>query len=137
MREVKDAKGRALRIRSVSGVNAFAGMIEGTPFLSRKWRVLTGRRWMEAGAGRLVHGLSEIELELEAPDARKQDWPARERWTAVLVGADGCSHTTELLLELHWYQEGGDPMARLQEIVSAIDFAAHAAVRQVDNSFYD
>lgn len=131
MRNARDINGHAVHVESVTAESAFAGMIEGNPFLDRKWRVLTGNEWMKQ-PGRLVHGLDAIARELAQMDVRHSVWADNERWEARIVDDIDFGAWTQRVLLLRWYQQGGDPMARLQEIIESFDFCALAVTVPVE-----
>lgn len=50
MREFLDCNGTSLSLMEINGCNAYEYMVEGAPYLSRKWRLITGRKaMMESG----------------------------------------------------------------------------------------
>ncbi|WP_431103897.1 hypothetical protein [Roseateles noduli] len=128
-----DVNGYAVHLLSVTARNTHDGVIEGNPYLERKWRVVMGRKWMEQ-PGHLVHAIDEIERELAAIDSRHAVWGPNERWEAVVADQIDFEASTQRVLTLRWYQEGGDPMARLQEIIAGLDFRALAVAVPVDLS---
>lgn len=133
MRNTLDLNGHAVHLLSVTGENSFNGVIEGNPYLQRKWRVVMGRKWMEQ-PGHLVHAIDDMERELAAMDSRHEVWGPIERWEAVVADQIDFGASTQRMLSLRWYQEGGDPMARLQEIIAGLDFRALAVTTPVDLS---
>ena len=63
MRILQDKNGFAVKIDVIRGEDAYAGMIEGTPYLARRFRLLQGQREM-GKPGHFVHGLDELEREI-------------------------------------------------------------------------
>jgi hypothetical protein len=124
MRTLTDINGYSIRPEHVRGEDAYAGMLEGTPYLARKLRLLGGRRQMER-RGVFVHGLGELEREIAETPRDSSTWAPNERWTARLVGPTDWKRRVRQYLELTWYQEGEDPMKRLAELVSTLDFERH------------
>jgi hypothetical protein len=129
MRDFKDCNGLKLRLLSVSGEDTFEGLLEGSPYMVRKFRIHGGRKWMDT-PGHYCPGLDELEREIATLDRDHGVWPPRYGWTATLVtgwdqdGWRGC-------LTVRWYDEIiDDPLSRLQEILSGIDFSSSCVKEQ-------
>jgi hypothetical protein len=133
MRELIDVKGYRVHIESVSGYDAYSGMLEGTPYLARKLRLLRCKKAMVT-PGNYVFGVPELEREIAALDGTCTEWAPREEWHARLSGGIHHRQATERVAHITWYQEGADPMRRLQEIVETLDFLAIAVQVKVDVS---
>jgi hypothetical protein len=133
VRELTDIKGYRVYVESVSGHNWYSGMIEGTPYLARKLRLSMSKDVMKR-PGNFVVGLPELEREIEALDKKCTEWAPREAWNARV--SDGVNYRERIsrVAHIHWFQEGIDPMRRLQEIVEALDFLAIAVQVKVDIS---
>ncbi|MDK2124134.1 hypothetical protein [Parachitinimonas caeni] len=123
MRTMEDAKGIVLFLDWVRGEDAYAGMLEGTPYLARKFRLLRGRTAMNS-PGVYVHGLDELEAEIATLSRDTPIWAPRESWCARLLEAPDWHLRLQNYLLIQWYQEGGDPMATLSSIVATLDFRA-------------
>ena len=131
MRPLKDIKGIIVHPESISGRDAYASMLEGTPYLARKFRLLQGRSLMES-PGSFVFGLDELEREIARLPRDTSVWPPNECWRARLVGAIDWGKFLRLSLTVHWYQEGGDPMEKLADLVATLDFSAFAKEEAVE-----
>jgi len=131
MRQLQDKSNLVVRIERIVGVNAFAGMIEGTPRLDRKWRIMNGRREMQR-PGVLVYGLDQLEAELTTPLQADLDWAPGEKWTARLVGPADLEKKTELFMDLTWYQAAEDPIERLAAILKDVSFMSYCGSRALD-----
>src|SRR5687768_9282551 len=112
MRTLIDANQTPLRIHWIQGRDAYDGMLEGTPYLARKFRLMRARTAMQQ-PGLLVVGLSELESELEELDPQTTAWAPNEEWTARLVSEADWRTKTRRYVVLMWFQSGGDPMERL------------------------
>ena len=136
MRPMTDKNGLEVRIDTVSGYDVYAGMLEGTPWLARKMRLRQGQSSMST-PGHYVDGIDLLERELEYLPRTYEIWAPNERWTASVVTPtvaaapiDKGTHTEwpghRHVLVVHWYQEGGDPLSRLAEIIARIDFMQYS-----------
>lgn len=125
MRQLKDKKGYPVSVSSIQGM---AGIIEGSPYMLRRWRHLKAKKDMEENKGVLYWGLKELEKEIETLGRNTDKWPAQEHWQAnigasLYLGSDGDTYQRESQrLKIVWFQEGGDPMEALKNIVSQIYF---------------
>ena len=133
MRKLTDVNGHRVDIESVSGRYAYSGMLEGTPYLARKFRVSHSKHVMER-PGNYVFGVPELEREIETLDRTCTEWAPREEWHARLSDGFVPLQGTTRVANITWFQEGGDPMRRLQEIVAGLDFLAIAVQVEVDLS---
>lgn len=133
VRELIDVNGYRVHIESVSGRNAYSTMLEGTPYLARKFRLISCKRLMER-PGNYVFGLPELEREISVLDRTCTEWAPREQWMARLSDGIESRQGTARVAHIFWYQEGGDPMRRLQEIVEGLDFLAIATQVKADPS---
>jgi hypothetical protein len=140
MRTMLDKKGLELRIHHIEGYDAYDGMLEGTPWLVRRLRIRQGQLEMSQ-TGQYVDGIALLEREL-TDEPRGDNWPPNEQWTARLVtltewgaSVDKGTHTEwpghRHAVVIHWYQEGGDPMSRLAEIVAGLDFMRYSVREDV------
>jgi hypothetical protein len=126
VRDFRDRNGVKLRLLSVSGEDSFDGLLEGSPYMVRKLMIVEGRRWLST-TGRYCDGLDELEREVAAMDRDYHVWPPRYRWTATLV-TNWDEAGDRGRLAVLWYEDSdGDllsaSLARLQEILSGIDFS--------------
>ncbi len=121
MRKITDKSGFETFIEFVKGENAFAGLQEGTPYLVRKMRLSSGRQNMRM-PGCYFHGLDDIERELNAMPPNHNVWPHNEKWTAKLVSASQGNARRREYLVVHWFQQDEDPMQRLRDILSGLEF---------------
>lgn len=124
MRDYRDRNGLKLRLLSVSGENGFEGILEGSPYMLRRLRIVDGRRWLDT-PGRYFVGLDELEAQVAAMDRDHHVSPPQYRWTATLVTDldrdAGCRGRLTVL----WYDDDlpSAPLSRLQEILLGIDFS--------------
>ena len=84
--------------------------------------------------GHYVSGVPELEREIATLDRECDNWAPREKWTAHLDGGINFKEGTTRVAQITWYQEGGDPMHRLQEIVATLDFLAISVQVKADLS---
>jgi hypothetical protein len=144
MRKMTDGKGVEVAIEIVRGDDAYATMIEGTPYLARKFRLHQCRQSMKH-IGNYVDGVEELERELAAMSPREEVWAPNERWYAKLITAtdwetsadrEASGETRRLghrhVLTVHWYQQGGDPMARLANLVGGLDVMQYSQAEVVE-----
>jgi hypothetical protein len=131
MRDMTDSKGIIVRPESVTGDDAYAGMLEGTPYLARRFRLIQGRNAMTQ-PGVLVYGLDELEREIEVTSRDTDLWAPNERWTARLVSDVDYKNMVRHYMLLTWYQRAEDPMQRLSDIVKTLDFRRHSQQETVD-----
>ena len=131
MRDLTDSEGVIVRPESIAGEDAYAGMLEGTPYLARKFRLIQGRNAMTQ-PGVLVHGLDDLEREIEVTPRDTDLWAPNERWTAHLVSGVDYARMVRRCMVLVWYQSAEDPMERLSRIVKTIDFQWHSQQEAVD-----
>lgn len=121
MREFLDCNGIPLNLMEIRGCDAYEGMLEGTPFMCRKWRLITGRNAMKE-PGVYVQGLDVLESEIARLDRHTDVWPPREKWTARLHGCDDWEQKVRYELYIIWYQEAIDSMQFISSIISSLDF---------------
>ncbi len=138
MRNFKDNKDYEVCVSSISGDNAFSGLLEGTPYMARRVRLRKARRDLEQRKGMYCWGLDELEKELQRLDKDTGIWPDKERWVASVGVSEYLGCENELYkyenknLRIHWFQEGGDPMEKLKFIVSNIDFLSLCVTEVVE-----
>jgi hypothetical protein len=133
MRTLTDINGFSIRPEDVQGVDSHARLHDGRPYLARRFRLFFGRRQMQR-RGVFVHGLDELEREIAMTPHDSSTLPPNERWTAHLVGPTDWQRRVRQYLDFIWYQEGADPMKRLAELVSTLDFKRHCHEEAVDDS---
>ena len=131
MRKMVDAKGVVVTAEFVRGEDAYAGMLEGTPYLARKFRLMQGQQMMKR-AGTIVLGLDELEREIAVTTRDSDNWAPNERWTARLIGTTDRGRNIRRYLILIWYQKGIDPMLRLANLVTDLDFLRLSQEEPVD-----
>ena len=135
MRKMTDKNGVELHIDTINGTDAYSGMLEGTPYLASKMRLSVGRSGMNDG-GTYVDGLDRLERELDAMPRDHDIWPPNERWSARIVTPTRTGSNPDMTSEdvwichrhfmtVDWYQQGGDPLTRLTDIVAGLDFMQH------------
>lgn len=124
MRELRDAAGLRLRIEDIRGHNAYAGLLEGSAYLSHRFRLIRSQSTARQ-RGNYVHGLEELERALQTLPRDTEVWAPREEWSAKLIGETDVRRSQREVLWVYWRQEGGDPMLRLAQIVSGLSFARH------------
>lgn len=128
MRQYKDEKGYQLTVDSIQGDDSFSGILEGSAYMVRKMRFIKAKRDIEQNLGVLYWGLDELEKEIESLERTTDIWPPKERWVAFVgvssyLGKNGDVYKYEnKRLKIVWFQEGGDPMETLKNIISKIDF---------------
>ena len=123
MRIFTDKNAKTVHVVSLSGNDSFAGIIEATPYLVKRHRLIQGCRYMEECQGGYVHGLDELEQEIKIRGKNDDIWPPQERWVAKLVSRSvKAEQSGNCCVTARWYQEGGDPFEMLKTIVSNIDF---------------
>jgi hypothetical protein len=125
MRELKDKTGRIITIDKIEAEDAFQGVLEGTPYLIRKLRLISAQKYIEK-QGYIFHSIHELQQDLDTCDKDSSDLPLREIWSAqVSTGAKYVNDHDKFrsdVLNIKWYQEGGDPFKKLNEIVSNLNF---------------
>lgn len=132
MRKMTDQNGVEIHVDMVRGDDAYAAMLDGTPYLARKMRLSHGRARMKE-IGTYVDGLDCLERELDAMARDHEIWAPNERWTARIVTPTRCEPNPDTTSEdvwichrqfmtVDWYQQGGDPLTRLADIVAGLDF---------------
>lgn len=126
MRMLNDAAGVVAKIDVIRGCDAYAGMLEGTPYLARRFRLMQCRKMMES-RGQFVHGLDLLEQEISALPREIKHWAPNERWSAKLVWGEDFQRSVRRYVIVHWYQEAEDPMHRLTRIVEAMTLAECSA----------
>lgn len=131
MRPMKNKQGIAVTIESIQGEFARAGMLEGTPYLGRKLRLLQGRHAMER-PGCYVDGLDALEQEIARLDRSCDVWAPDERWSARLVTPTDWPSCLRRHVHIYWYQDVGDPFARLATIFAELDFIKYCATEKDD-----
>ncbi|BBB68972.1 hypothetical protein UNDYM_4719 [Undibacterium sp. YM2] len=120
MRLLTDKAGFTATLESIHGLDSFSGLLEATPFLLRKLRQAQMRRTTEQ-PGHHFPGMDDLTQELRDMPSDYQVWPDKEYWYAKLVRSPEWSANRRLFVVLYWYQEGDDPLKRLEEIVSTIN----------------
>lgn len=131
MREFLDCNGIPLSLMEIRGCDAYEGMLEGTPFLCRKWRLITGRDALNE-QGVYVHGLDALEVEIASLDSRSDVWPPCEKWSARLHGCDDWEQKVRYELRIIWYQGAVDPMQEISAIISDLDFKQYCKQIPID-----
>ncbi|MFK0255544.1 hypothetical protein [Streptomyces sp. NPDC090445] len=103
------------------------GMIEGTPSLHRRFRVMQWEKQLAGASGLYVHDLDGIRADAAA---RVDTWLPRAGVQARLsaswcpAGVTGPGHSE---LSVVWFQQPAeDPFGRLAEIVRPLDWTALA-----------
>ncbi|MFJ5546858.1 hypothetical protein [Streptomyces sp. NPDC093225] len=103
------------------------GMIEGTPYLHRRFRIRQLEKRLAASRGLYVHDLDGIRADAAA---RVDTWLPRVRVQARLTAywlPDGVIDDGHTELSVVWFQHPGeDPFGRLAEIVRPLDWPALA-----------
>jgi hypothetical protein len=134
VRKYKDKTGLNLDLFSITGEDAFSGMLEGSPYMVRKYRLLKANN-MIGKKGVFYYGQEEIEQELSTLPKDTDIWPADERWYAV-IGANnylGGGKVKRERLSIHWYQQGENPMEKLQLIIEQLDFQLLCLTTEVED----
>jgi hypothetical protein len=115
------------RMRELSMWDDREGMLEGTPYLHRRLRVIQLDKLAATSAGLYIHGLEGIRADAAA---RVDSWLPGARVRARLTagwrpaGVTGFGETT---LSVEWFQQlADDPFARLAEIVRPLDWRSLA-----------
>jgi len=125
MRQLSDKGGMKLQIDQIQGVNSFSGMIEGTPYLMRKFRLHCAKPFAEK-PGHIFDSVEALEKDLESCEPDSVDWPEKEHWTAEISNGTsfdaGRDTFSSRKLTVGWYQEGDDPFERLREIMTRLYF---------------
>ncbi|WP_426172033.1 hypothetical protein [Pseudoduganella sp. R-34] len=119
MRKLKDSVGVVAKIDFIRGYDAYAAMLEGTPYLARRFRLLQEKKVME-GRGQFVYGLELLEQEIAVLPKDTGRWAPNERWSAKLVWDEDFQRAVRRYVIVHWYQEADDPMQRLAYIVESM-----------------
>lgn len=132
MRTMKDACGLEVRPAHVEGHDTYDGLIiQCRPHLVFKLHQLQAREWMQKARGRHADGLDELTRLSQPPSDPDDDvWPARERWSGKVVLPPQWPTPLRHYLWIRWFQETGDPMQRLAEILAGLDFMALSAVEE-------
>ncbi|MFI6445646.1 hypothetical protein [Kitasatospora sp. NPDC050543] len=126
-----------LRTFQVGGIHAelrelhmsddLEGMIEGTPYLHRRFRIMQLEKQLAGPQGMYVHDLDRIRADAAA---RVDTWLPRARVHARLSAPwrpDGMTEPGHSELSVVWFQQAGeDPFGRLAEIVRPLDWTALA-----------
>ncbi|GAA1226118.1 hypothetical protein GCM10009665_15820 [Kitasatospora nipponensis] len=103
------------------------GMIEGTPYLHRRFRIMQWEKQLADRPGVYVHDLEGIRADAAA---RVDTWLPRTRVRARLSASwrpDGVSDPGHSEVSVEWFQQAGeDPFSRLAEIVRPLDWTALA-----------
>ncbi|WP_431676063.1 hypothetical protein [Kitasatospora sp. KL5] len=103
------------------------GMIEGTPYLHRRFRIMQLEKQLTGTQGMYVHDLDGIRADAAA---RVDTWLPRARVQARLSAPwcpDGVTEPGHSELSVVWFQQAGeDPFGRLAEIVRPLDWTALA-----------
>ncbi len=103
------------------------GMIEGTPYLHRRFRIMQLEKQLAGAEGMYVHDLDGIRADAAA---RVDTWLPRARVHARLSAPwcpGGVTEPGHSELSVVWFQQTGeDPFGRLAEIVRPLDWTALA-----------
>lgn len=125
MRPMNDKTGLPLKVATINGEFARAGMLEGTAYLERRFRHMQGRNAMKS-PGCYVDGLEALEREIAELSPQCDAWAPNERWSArVVTDTDWTTYLRHALC-IDWFQEGGDPLERLAAILAGIDFMQYS-----------
>lgn len=124
MRKLFDKNKHKLQVDEIKAVDAYHGLLEGSPYLVRKLRLMKAKRFNEQ-EGNIFDSVEQLEQESANCERGSDDWPANEYWVAQI--SDGVRYAggdtfTSNRMSIAWYQEGGDPFERLNRIVAAIEF---------------
>lgn len=102
-------------------------MIEGTPYLHRRLRIMQLEKQLANSPGMYIHDLDVIRADAAA---RVDTWLPRARVSARLSASwrpDGVTEPGHSELSVVWFQQAGeDPFSRLAEIVRPLDWTALA-----------
>jgi hypothetical protein len=131
MRPMKDRNGLSVTIEMTRGDFSRGGMTEGTPYLDRCLRLRQGRRQMER-AGTYVDGLDALEREIAQLSEACEVWAPKERWFAKVVTETDRHSSLRQYVAIYWFQEDGDPMARLAAMIADLDLTQYCASELVD-----
>ncbi|RKT19053.1 hypothetical protein BX285_3497 [Streptomyces sp. 1114.5] len=114
-------------LRGLNMSDDLEGMIEGTPYLHRRFRVMQLEKQLAKTPGMYVHDLDGIRADAAA---RVDTWLPRIRVHARLSAPwcpDGVTDPGHSELSVVWFQRAGDdPFGRLAEIVRSLDWTALA-----------
>ncbi|MEV5240964.1 hypothetical protein AB0K89_17945 [Streptomyces cinnamoneus] len=103
------------------------GMLEGTPHLHRRFRLMGIEKAMAATPHLYVHGVDKLRADVEA---RVEEWLPREVVRARLMSwwkPEGIAEFGHTELSVMWFQTAAeDPFARLAAIVRPLDWASLA-----------
>jgi len=129
MRELKDKTGFITSIDFIRGEDAYAGMLEGTPYLARKMRLLIMSRILQT-PGNYAADIKALSDELANTTRDSDIWPDNERWTAKLVISPEWGMNRRQYVLVSWFQQGGDPIAKLEQIVSNVEIEQYLAYEE-------
>lgn len=105
------------------------GMLEGTPHLHRRFRLMGIEKAMAATPHLYVHDLDALRADIQG---RVEEWLPREVVHARLTSwwtPDGFAEPGHTELSVMWFQTPAqDPFARLATIVRPLDWASLARV---------
>ncbi|MCX4750294.1 hypothetical protein OG455_33095 [Kitasatospora sp. NBC_01287] len=111
------------------------GMIEGTPYLHRRMRIMQLEKQLAGSQGLYVHDLDGIRADAAA---RVDTWLPRARVQARLSAPwrpEGVSDPGRSELSVVWFQQAGeDPFSRLTEIARPLDWTALARFEAASDS---
>jgi hypothetical protein len=140
MRNYSDKNGHSVSIYTIYGKNTEAGMIEGTPSLVRRHRLLSAEEQMHKNEGLFYWGLEQIEQEIKS----SQEWPAETFWEAEVYSSKSLGQvndkylTERRSLTIRWYSDDDQPLVFLREIIKSIDFLALSRTRiDEDHDYYE
>ncbi|MFD8415000.1 hypothetical protein ACFV2Q_25130 [Streptomyces sp. NPDC059650] len=121
-------------LRSLSVSDDREGMLEGTPHLHRRFRLIGIDKQLAATPHLYVHDLDALRADEKA---RVQEWLPRMRVRARLTSQwtpEGVAEFGETVLSVMWFQAAAlDPFAHLATIVRPLDWTALARFEPFDD----
>jgi hypothetical protein len=111
----------------MSGHDSFDGLLEGSPYMVRRFRIHVIKDWIKS-PGRCFFGLEELEQEVASMERNHEIWPSRYNWQATVATDWDWSSKSRRLLTVMWYQEDENPFDRLQEILVRTDISEQHTV---------
>ncbi|MEU9145022.1 hypothetical protein [Streptomyces sp. NPDC048349] len=103
------------------------GMLEGTPYLHRRFRLMGIEKAMAATPYLYVHDLDQLRADVEG---RVEEWLPREAVHARLTSPwtpEGIAEPGHTALSIMWFQTAAqDPFARLATIARPLDWSSLA-----------
>ena len=133
MRKLKDKIGTKLQIDEIHAHDTYVGLLEGTPYFVRKIRVISAKKYIN-NIGYIFDSIDELEKESTNCERDSDDWSENEHWTAQV--SNGVKYTDGIFkssrLNIAWYQKGGDPFERLNQIVSELVFEEICRIEEWD-----